>query len=91
MSDSDMTLQDTLRDINVKTQAIDARIVCKGKLIEMLRGYAVNPPNTEQIESRIELEVAELNDLHQKELENSKLALGERQINDDGAGHSGTA
>jgi hypothetical protein len=43
MSDSDMTLQDTLRDINVKTQAIDAKIVCKGKLIEMLRGMLLIP------------------------------------------------
>jgi hypothetical protein len=56
----------------------------------MLRGYAANPPNNDQIERRIEIEVAALNELHENRqvLENSKIALGERHMNDDGAGPS---
>jgi hypothetical protein len=57
---------------------------------DLFSTLAANPSNNEQIERKVEIEVAALNELHENRqvLENSKIALGERHMNDDGAGPS---
>jgi hypothetical protein len=84
-------IQNLLLAIDREIASIDSEMICKGRIIDMLRNDAQNPPNRAQIEQRLNNAMSELSDLviRRNILVENKMTLGANHINNGGAAGGG--